>query len=173
MNKAVILGIAMAIGSGLTGAELAIAKGEDEGTGVVGLADRTFLFGGTFTRGVSDSVGAWGEAYVLPGGTTSVEAVNVSGSAMLFGGGVSYNFKNTVRGRFVPYASGGIGVLRATARGSFGGNAFSGSGSSAYLCFGGGGRYYVNERWGIRPELMVYTGNGSFVRASVGLFYQF
>jgi hypothetical protein len=41
------------------------------------------------------------------------------------------------------------------------------------MSIGGGARYYVKDRWGFKPELMVFAGEDSFVRLGVGMFYQF
>lgn len=42
------------------------------------------------------------------------------------------------------------------------------------LLLGGGMRYYVSKRWGLRPEVLAIGGLGSIVpRISLGVFYQF
>jgi hypothetical protein len=39
---------------------------------------------------------------------------------------------------------------------------------------GGGARIYFTDHWGVRPEFkFVHIPNESWVRSSVGLFYQF
>ena len=56
---------------------------------------------------------------------------------------------------------------------SFGGMTVSGKSSSSDLYFnvGGGVRYFVNERWGFRPELMLFAGSNTYVRFGGGIFY--
>jgi len=56
----------------------------------------------------------------------------------------------------------------------------SGGGAPAYVTrndvnfgfhTGGGVRYHVNDRWGIRPELRVVISNQTYVAFSVGVFF--
>lgn len=80
------------------------------------------------------------------------------------------------KGYAAPYFGLGIGLLRFT-------NSFSASGSPPVIehrasnYFDGnasiGFRYYLNNHVGLRPEIKGYFGNKSFLRAVVGIFYQF
>jgi hypothetical protein len=78
----------------------------------------------------------------------------------------------------VPYAGAGLGFLRSsfdTSRTGAGPGSFIAEGSSTDMYFntGGGFRYYVNERWGFRPEFMIFAGSNTYVRFAGGVFYQF
>ncbi len=67
-----------------------------------------------------------------------------------------------------PYAVVGIGLLRWSQ--TVAGARYDGTDFRAG--FGGGFRWYLGERWGVRPEFRVYVPERTFVRTSVTVFYQ-
>ena len=74
----------------------------------------------------------------------------------------------------MPYAGAGLGIYRVSAKVSVPGLVnTSASATSAYLTLSGGLRYYVGENWGVRPDITIYAGRGSFAQAAAGVFYQF
>lgn len=148
-----------------------LGKGTSEVTGFGGIADSQGTFGGAYGRAITDRIFVFGEGSYITGDSTNVAGFSASGSAMNFHGGVHYSFRN--RSKLVPYGAAGLGITRMSASASGGGLSISGSNSSLLFNFGGGARYYVGRNWGIRPELMVFAGDGSYVRAGAGLFFQF
>jgi opacity protein-like surface antigen len=98
-----------------------------------------------------------------------------SAKAFNFNVGGQYQFSRA--DSMTPYAGFGLGVLHASSSYSstFGGTTVSGSSSSSDLYFnvGGGLRYFVNERWGLRPEMMIFAGSNTYVRIGGGIFYHF
>jgi hypothetical protein len=38
---------------------------------------------------------------------------------------------------------------------------------------GGGARWQTGTNWGVRPEIKVFVGDGSYGRFTVGLYYKF
>ncbi|MDX1984860.1 MAG: outer membrane beta-barrel protein [Bryobacteraceae bacterium] len=153
----------------------AIEKGESEAVGFAGLADGNLTMGGAFGKGVTDKIFAYGELSFLKGDSASFNGVKASSNAIGFGGGAQYNFNKLFKSnpRWVPYAGAGLSLFRFSAKSSFGGVSASASATDLFLNFGGGLRYYMKPNWGFRPELMIFAGDGSFIRATVGLFYQF
>ena len=145
--------------------------------------------GGTFGAAVRERLFVFGELGYAPltgnSTTTVVDGVpvRISASAKLvdFGGGVQYNLPTDWN--FEPYVVGAVGAGRTSASGSAhvpGSNidvSLSTSDTKARLGVGVGVRYYVSERWGVRPELRIdrYLGTGgtTAVRYTVGVFYQF
>jgi hypothetical protein len=95
--------------------------------------------------------------------------------AFNFNGTLQYQFKRAHA--LVPYAGAGLGFLHSSfeTSSSIPGFSVSTSGSSTDLYFniGGSARYFVNERWGFRPELMVFAGPNIYVRIAGGIFYRF
>jgi hypothetical protein len=136
-------------------------------------------FGGSLGAPVSKSFIVSGDLSYIPMGGGSVTAVGSTTSA----GARAFNFNGTLQYQFkqahalVPYAGAGLGFLHSSFEtwSSILGSSFSVSGSSTDLYFnvGGGLRYFVNERWGFRPELMVFAGADTYVRIAGGIFYRF
>lgn len=146
-----------------------------EVTAFVGVADGEATFGGSYAKPFNDKILMLGEASYFALGSQSAGLYDVSANAFNFNVGMHYNFFNAFKNnaKFVPYVGGGVGITRASVSSDLPGFAASASDSSFLLNFGGGLRYYVKPTWGIRPELMVFTGNGSYTRLAVGLFYRF
>ncbi len=153
-----------------------LEKGEREATAFIGISDGEFTLGGQFGKAVTEKIFAFGEMSYIPGDSASSGGIRVSTRLLTFGGGAQYNFVDVFKNnkKFVPYAGGGLSLLRASGSVSIPGVGSSGnSDTRLYLTFGGGLRYYARPNWGIKPDVTVFAGKGSFVRASVGLFYQF
>jgi len=136
-------------------------------------------FGGSLGVPVSKSFIVSGDLSYIPMGGGSVTAGGATTSAgaraFNFNGNLQYQFKQAHD--LVPYGGAGLGFLHSSfdTAGSILGSSFSVSGSSTDLYFnvGGGLRYFVNERWGFRPELMVFAGPNAYVRIAGGIFYRF
>src|SRR5262245_432921 len=137
-------------------------------------------FGGSIGAPISDHVILSGDLSYIPLGGASVTVLGAtnssSASAFNFNGNLQYQFK-AMRAA-VPYAGAGLGFLRSSFDTSMnvpGAGSISAKGSSTDLYFnvGGGLRYYVKERWGFRPEFMVFAGSNAYVRFAGGIFYQF
>jgi opacity protein-like surface antigen len=137
--------------------------------------------GGGIGVAVTPRVLGYGEFSYIPlgGGNSSVPALGLqaggSASAYNFNAGGQYQFPRS--GYMAPYAGFGLGILHASSSysSSFGGMTVSGESSSSdfYFNVGGGLRYFVNERWGLRPELMIFAGSNTYVRLGGGIFYHF
>src|SRR5262245_42080703 len=134
-------------------------------------------FGGGIGVELTPRILGYGEfSYIPLGGTSSTVVaplpVQTEGSARAFNFNVGgrYDFSRSVS--MAPYAAFGVGILRSSSSfsSSFGGTTISGSGSSNdfYFNIGGGLRYYVNDRWGWRPEVMVFAGSNTYVRLGGG-----
>jgi hypothetical protein len=169
-------------GSALMPARAAeMGAGTTEISGVAGLATRlggTKLgAGGTVGKALTEKLFLVGDMSYIPLGDYDSGPFGVQSSGRLFGinGGIQYHFAGTET--LSPFVTGGLGIWRssASASGSFGGVDFNQSAASTdlFLNFGGGVRYYVSKRWGVRPELIISTGNGTFLRLGMGVFYQF
>jgi len=137
-------------------------------------------FGGSLAVPVTDNLIMSGDLSYIPmgGGSVTVQGSTTSSSAkaLNFNGTLQYQFKQTHAA--VPYAGAGLGLLHSsfdTSSNVAGVTSFSVAGSSTDLYFniGGGLRYFVNERWGFRPELMVFAGPNTYVRIAGGIFYRF
>ena len=137
-------------------------------------------FGGSLGVPVTKSLMLAGDLSYIPMGGGSVTVLgsttSTSSKAFNFNGTLQYQFKPT--GAVVPYAGAGLGFLHSSFDASsnvLGLPSFSAAGSSTDLYFnvGGGLRYFVNGRWGFRPELMVFAGPSTYVRLAGGIFYRF
>jgi hypothetical protein len=138
-------------------------------------------FGGSVGAPITDHLILSGDLSYIPlgGATVTFNGATASSSAKAFNfnGNLQYQFK-ALRAT-VPYAGAGLGFLHSSfsASNNFpgAGNSLNMQGSSTDLYFnvGGGLRYYVKERWGFRPEFMVFAGTNTYVRVAGGIFYQF
>jgi Outer membrane protein beta-barrel domain len=137
-------------------------------------------FGGSLGVPVTDKLILSGDLSYIPmgGGSATVQGstTSVGARAFNFNGTLQYQFKQTRA--FAPYAGAGLGVLHSsfdTSSNVLGAPSFSASGSSTDLYFniGGGLRYFINDRWGFRPEFMVFAGPNTYVRLAGGIFYRF
>jgi Outer membrane protein beta-barrel domain len=161
-------------------------KGSVETTGQVGIATGIGThasFAGTVGTAVTRNVFVLGEFGWIPTGGSSASGsspagsfyFNSGGNVFSFMGGLQYQFKETHS--FVPYGGLALGLVHSS------GNVESTVGGSTqnvyessdhfYVSFGGGARYYVKDRWGFKPELMIFAGDDSYFRFGVGMFYQF
>jgi opacity protein-like surface antigen len=159
-------------------------QGQIEATGQIGFVSGIGThgaFGGSVGGALNERVLVYGEFLYIPLGSSTVNVlgVNRSVSARAFNldGGLQYQFRKY--GSMVPYAGVGLGLLHSVAdiSSSFSlqGLNFSTGGSSTdfYVNLGGGVRYYVTERWGVRPEFTIFAGPNTFVRIGAGVFYEF
>jgi hypothetical protein len=137
-------------------------------------------FGGSLGLPITDRLILSGDLSYIPFGGSSVTVGTATASssarAFNFNGSLLYQFNPSHS--TVPYAGAGLGFLRSSFSSSssgFGNGSFDTSGSSTDLYFnvGGGLRYYVRERWGFKPEFMMFAGSNTYVRLSGGMFYQF
>jgi hypothetical protein len=90
--------------------------------------------------------------------------------------GIDFHIRIPVKERFAPYAIAGTGLLWNMVRQETVDanripvvrhyNQFN-----AALHTGGGVRYYINENWGIRPELRVIVSKQVYTTFSMGVFY--
>ena len=160
-----------------------IAPGNMEVTGHLGIVSGIGShgsFGGSLGIPVRDNFILSGDLSYIPMGggnvTTPSSTTSASAKAINFNGTLQYQFKRTHAG--VPYAGAGLGFLHSsfeTSGNVLGVPSFSVASSSTDLYFniGGGLRYFVNERWGFRPELMVFAGPSTYIRLAGGIFYRF
>jgi hypothetical protein len=124
--------------------------------------------------------------FALPPGATFTSQENISFSD--FHGGVHLRFP--IREKpIVPYLAFGVGGLdHFSASGTvtvrnpdgtqFSGIGFKEAGAVDFAVNAGGGlRYYINQRWGLRVEAKVYKPTGTYTspfgKVEFGLFYQF
>jgi hypothetical protein len=137
-------------------------------------------FGGSLAVPATDNLILSGDLSYIPmgGGSVTVQGSTTSSSASAFNfnGTLQYQFKQTRD--VAPYAGAGLGLLHSsfdTSSNVLGVPSFSVAGSSTDLYFniGGGFRYFVNSRWGFRPELMVFAGPNTYLRLAGGIFYRF
>jgi len=160
--------------------------GKVEATGQVGIVGgigthaSLGLSGGT---ALNDRVFAFGEFSWIPLGGASITTTSpnsffelaTSGRILTFMAGAHYQFRETRK--FIPYAGGALGLVHGSGSTTqtIGGTTTETnfSNDNFYVSLGGGARYYVNDRWGFKPEIMVFVGDDSFVRFGGGIFYQF
>jgi hypothetical protein len=158
-------------------------QGNVEATGHLGIVSGIGShgsFGGSLGVPVTDNLILSGDLSYIPmgGGNVTVQGATTSSSAnaVNFNGTLQYQFKQTRA--VAPYAGAGLGLLHSsfnTSNNVAGVPSFSVAGSSTDLYFniGGGFRYFVNSRWGFRPELMIFAGPNTYVRLAGGIFYRF
>ena len=135
-------------------------------------------FGGSVGGPVTDRLLLSGDLSYIPLGGGSVtmfgSTTTTSSRAFNFNGNLQYQFD--AKRAVVPYAGAGLGFLHSSFSVSrSGAGSFTAGGSSTDLYFnaGGGFRYYVKERWGFKPEFMMFAGPNTYVRFAGGMFYQF
>ena len=137
-------------------------------------------FGGSVGTPITDRMMLSGDLSYIPlgGGSVSINGATSSSSAKAFNFNGNLQYQFTPAHAVVPYAGAGLGFLHSSFSSSSnlpGTTPFSAQGGSTDLYFnmGGGLRYYVNERWGFRPEFMVFAGSNTYVRLAGGIFYKF
>jgi hypothetical protein len=161
-------------------------KGSIETTGQVGIATgigTQASFAGTIGTAVTSKVFVLGEFGWIPLGGANASGstpggsfeLSTGGKVLSFMAGAQYQFNETRS--FVPYAGAALGLVHASAdfESSVPGSAQNVhvSSNNFYVSFGGGARYYVKDRWGFKPEFMVFAGEDTFFRFGAGIFYQF
>jgi hypothetical protein len=170
----VLVGNVAGYGQGLGAIEAAGHLGIVDGIGSHG------SFGGSLGAPLTENLAAFADLSYIPMGGSRVtvfgSTMSASAKAFNFNGTLHYQFKPTRA--VVPYVCAGLGFLHSSFESSntgLGSNSFSVSGGSTDMYFnvGGGFRYYVRERWGFRPEFMVFAGSNTYVRLAGGIFYQF
>jgi Outer membrane protein beta-barrel domain len=136
-------------------------------------------FGGSIGAPVTDRLILSGDLSYIPLGGSSVtifgSTTSASAKAFNFNGNLQYQFKRTRD--VVPYAGAGLGFLRSSfhssSDGFLGPLDVKGSSTDLYFNMGGGFRYYVKgQRWGFRPEFMIFAGSNTYVRLAGGIFYR-
>ena len=157
------------------------AQGQVEVTGhlgVVGGIGSHGSFGASIGAPVADRLIVLGDLSYIPMGGQTIQfngsTIQSSAKGINFNASLQYEFQPTRA--VVPYAGAGLGLLRTSfSASSTGPGSFNAGGSSTdlYFNFGGGLRYYINERWGIRPELQMFAGTDTYARFAGGIFYQF
>jgi Outer membrane protein beta-barrel domain len=135
-------------------------------------------FGGNLAVPVANNFLVSGDLSYIPmgGGSVTTNGLTTSAGARAFNfnGTLQYQFKQTHS--FVPYAGAGLGFLHSsfdTSSNLQPGFNVTGSSTDLYFNVGGGLRYFVNERWGFKPELMIFAGPSTYVRVAAGVFYRF
>jgi hypothetical protein len=170
----VVASVASSYGQGVTGnMEVTGHLGMVSGIGSHG------SFGGSLGIPVANNLSVFGDLSYIPMGGVSATVAGATTSsgarAFNFNGTLQYQFKQTQA--IAPYVGAGLGFLRSSfdASSSIPGASFNATGGSTdlYFNFGGGLRYFVNERWGFRPELMIFAGPNTYVRIAGGIFYRF
>jgi hypothetical protein len=166
-----------------------VAKAADTEVGTAQVAGFGGLVAGIGTHGTvggglayaaTERLLAVGEFSYIPGGSEKISgegfAVKGSAKAYDFNGGIHFQFP-LKEPKAVPYVAAGVGALHSSAsvRTTVMGTTVSTKASATdfYFNFGGGLRYYISDRWGIRPELKIFAGDETFVRLAIGIFYQF
>ena len=150
------------------------------------------IAGGTVGVNIGRVIHLFGEFNYIPLGsaseTTSYQGIAIHASAtakmLNYGGGLHFRVP-TGTSKVEPYfvTSFGYGHQSVTGNGSanYQGTPVSVSmdlsQGNAYVGFGGGLRYFVGHRWGVKPEFRYQKyfgdGAGSIITASGGLFLQF
>jgi opacity protein-like surface antigen len=161
-------------------------KGKLEATaqaGIVADIGTHASLAGSLGTAVSDKVFAFGEMSWIPLGGSSVTVTGPgggfesasSGRILTFMAGAHYQFEK--QKSFIPYAGASLGLVHGSGSSTqtIGGvtTETSFSSDNFYMGLTGGARYYVNDKWGFKPELTWFVGTNKFVRFGGGIFYQF
>ena len=150
MKNAILMTLIVTSFSGFAAAE-SLVPGSTEAVAFVGGSDGHGTIGAGLAKAINTRWLAIGElAYV-------------NSRAVEFGGNAHYLFpiKNP---KFTPYALVGLGVFHSSA----------GRGSTSFGAnIGGGARWQTGDNWGVRPELKIFVGDGSYARFTIGLYYKF
>lgn len=81
-----------------------------------------------------------------------------------------YLFPQTNTPKFTPYVLAGVGYLRAKATATVDGMDFDATASDTGLNIGGGARWQVGSRWGLKPEIKILIADNSSLRFAVGIY---
>jgi hypothetical protein len=183
MWKSITIAIVSCLALASAGYGQDMAEGQVEATGLVGIVTGNGTHGTVGVnagKAVRERVFAYGEFFYVPGGGGSFESPGFEASSSSrgigFNAGAQYMFPTS--GMWKPYAGGGLGVVHGSVSFSttVGGvviNEGRISNTDFFVNFGGGLRYYINDRWGFKPEVMIFAGGDTFVRLAGGLFYHF
>jgi opacity protein-like surface antigen len=129
-------------------------------------------FGGGVQFAIHPRVLVAGEFGYLMGGSdfhgfgvdVDFHAISIDANARyLFPGGNS----------FAPYVLGGLGLLRTSASVSSAVGSAGASDMTMGLNVGGGIRWQAGAKWGVQPEVKVFVADGSNLRFSTAVYYQF
>ena len=152
------------------------AQGFEKGQGeVAGFAGGVFgigsnlAYGGGVAAAPSERLLVGGELTYIPGGKsigTPSGSLDIDARAIDVNGGVQYLFSPRTAAQ--PFVSAGAGIIH----GSVEVPGFTASDSAFALHVGGGVRYWVGDRWGLRPEIKLFLSDTNYVRASVGVFFK-
>jgi len=96
--------------------------------------------------------------------------VDVDSHGFSFDVNLHYLFPQTNTPKFTPYVLGGIGYLRASASATVAGSTIDASASDTGLNIGGGARWQVGSRWGLKPEIKILIADNTSVRFAVGIY---
>jgi Outer membrane protein beta-barrel domain len=148
--------------------------------GIVGGIGSHGSFGGSLGAPVSDRLILAGDLSYIPmgGGSVSVLGATTRSSAKAFNFNANLQYQFNAAHSVVPYAGAGLGFLHSSFSTSSnflgpGSVNVQGSATDLYFNVGGGLRHYVKERWGFKPEFMIFAGPNTYVRLAGGMFYQF
>jgi opacity protein-like surface antigen len=98
-------------------------------------------------------------------------------SARLFDFNGHVHVRIPVRRYWEPYITIGAGLLHSTAErvitSPMGNTVEDSSDNDFAFHIGGGLRYFVRDKWGLRPEWKYYASDRNFSKLSIGVFYQF
>lgn len=167
--------LAAMLGMGSSAYAEEVKAGQTEVVGFVGAGSEGAgtILGGGIQYGLGPRLLFAGElAYFTGGEDFNGFGVNVDSSIIGVNANAHYLFpmKNP---KFTPYALGGLGFLRASAKASGFGVSSSASDTSIGLNIGGGARWAAGENWGIRPELKFWIGDGDNTQFTIGVYYGF
>ena len=148
---------------------------------VINAPELTGFVGGVLGVGSHPAVGAAvaypTSRYLVPNVEFSYSPLDERGGIKTrlwdFNGGLHVRFPDRGIPRLTPYLGFGIGLIRIENR--FPAPPFSrGADVNKFAVnLSGGARYYITDQFGVRPEIKGFLGDYSFMRASVGVFWQF
>jgi Outer membrane protein beta-barrel domain len=164
-----------------------LEKGDVEATAQLGIVAGVGTHGslnGSVGTAITDKLFAFGELGWIPLGGANATVNGIPGGNINFesGGrilsfmvGAQYQLREMTL--FTPYAAGALGLVHSSqsVTQTLGGTTtnVSLSNSNFYVSFGGGARHYFNDKWGFKPEFMIFAGDNTFFRFGAGVFYEF
>lgn len=163
-------------GAGARASAEELTPGQTEVLGFVGRVSDGggTTFGGGVQFAISSRMLVAGEVGYLTGGSDFEGfGVDVDFHAISIDANARYLFPLSGNEKLTPYVLGGLGVLRSSASVTAGGVSAGASDSTIGINLGGGVRWQVGEKWGVQPELKVLVADGSSVRFSAAVYYQF
>ena len=137
------------------------------------------MVGGSLAAAISRNATALLESSFQPMGKYTIQPWPASSTVQrsyLYDFNFCFHIRFPVKDRWEPYAIAGVGLLWNKVRQ----NAAGPSGNAVYndydqfnagLHTGGGLRYFIGEKWGIRPEVKVIVSKQTYARLSIGIFY--